>query len=507
MKHTYTAFLVLIFTCPLTAQPVTDTLLAKILQPADIQADFRYFRRLLEETHPGLYRYTPKPIMQAKLDSLAGTLIHPMPFYDFFRMIESLVADIRCAHTHALPTKDWQRLFNSHWKTMPFFMLPVQGRSYVLFNGTADQTIKPGFELIRINGQSIERIREQVYRYYWADGYNQTSKQAAFQGQLFTLFYYWFVDHPDTYHLTFRNLTGDTVQVDAPAQPFRETLKGYKKNPVNKQMLAWYNKKRPKHPWRLSFPKDSPQTALLRIDSFGGEGAKTSDEAIEKFRQFMDRYMATMEQKKTRHLIVDVRANPGGWDSQGIELFTYLMKSDSAIAYYDRQHSVTDSSEFLQFSDLSEIDRKNVKNELIPESDGTFTLKQGDVGRGPRRYTPKPNRFRGNVYILLDGRSASTTSEFLAVAHANKIGVFVGEEAGGVYEGGNGGSFIHLELPHSKIQVGTPLLYYDNAVGNVATRGRGTIPDYPVSITLADVLNRTDSQLDFVKKRIRDQTN
>ncbi|GAB4030807.1 S41 family peptidase [Spirosoma gilvum] len=506
MRSVY-SFLFALLTYSLTAQPITDSLQTKILQPADMQADFRYFRRLLEETHPGLYRYTPKPVMQTKLDSLARTLTKPMPFYDFFRLIESLVADIRCAHTHALPTKEWQSVFNNRWKTMPFFMLPIQGRSYVLFNGTTDQTIKPGFELIGINGQSIERIREQVYRYHWDDGYIQPSKQAAFQGQLFTLFYYWFVERPDTYHLTFRSLTGDTVHIDATAQPFRETAKGYRKNPVNKQMLAWYNKKRPKHPWRLSFPNDLPQTALLRIDSFGGEGAKSSDEAVEKFRQFMDRYMATMKQKKTQHLIVDVRANPGGWDSQGIELFTYLMKSDSAVAYYTRQHSSTDSSEFLQFSDLSKNDLKNVKTELIPELDGTFTLKQGDLGRGPRRYMPKHNRFRGTVYILLDGRSASTTSEFLAVAHANKIGVFVGEEAGGAYEGGNGGSFIHLELPHSKIQVGTPLLYYDNAVGNVVVKGRGTIPDYSVPITLNDLLNHTDSQLDFVKKRIREQTN
>ncbi|QDK82997.1 peptidase S41 [Spirosoma sp. KCTC 42546] len=505
MKFIYSLLLFLI-TCSLQAQPQTDSLKTKILQPADMQADFRYLRRLLEETHPGLYRYTPKAAMQTRLDSLGNTFTKPLPFYDFYRTIEALIADIRCAHTYSLPAKDWEQPFNRQWKTFPLFLFPIQNRSYVLFNGTPNEAIKPGFELLSINGQSMDRIRQILYRYHWDDGYIQTSKQAALQGQLFTLFYYWFVDQPDTFTLTFKTLSGDTIQAIVPAQPFGTSLRFYKKNGVNKQMMAWYNKKQ-KHPWRLSFLKEPAQTAYLRLDAFGGEGATSNETAVVRFREFMDKSLAKMEKKHTQNLILDLNNNSGGWDSQGIELFTYLMKSDTAVAYYTRQHSITDNSdsEFIQFSDLSEADRKNIKNELIPEPDGTFTLKQGDAGGQPKRYAPKPNRFRGRVYICMNGRSASTASEFLAVAHANKVGVFIGEESGGAYEGGNGGSFVHLELPHSKIYVGTPLVYYNNAVGDIATKGRGTMPDYEVSIRIDDVLTHTSSILEFVKKLIREQ--
>lgn len=501
--------ILLLFSLKIHAQPEADSLKSKILQPADMQVDFRYLRRLLEETHPGLYRYTTKVAMQAKLDSIAGTLTKPLSFYTFFGIIEALIADIRCAHTHALPAKEWRQRFNK-WKTFPLFMLPIQNRSYVLFNGTTDPIIKPGFELLRINGRDMASIQQILYRYHWADGYIQTSKQATMKGSLFALFYYWFIEQPNTFRLTLRTLTGDTVQVDVPAQPFPTSLTRYRKNAVNKQMIAWYyHKKAPKHPWRLSFPEDPAQTAYLRLDSFGGEGANSSETAILRFQEFMDKSLSKIKKQQAQNLIIDLRENPGGWDSQGIELFTYLMKLDSAVAYYTRQHSVADSSEFLQFSDLSEADRKNVKNELIPEPDGTFTLKQDSgidsSGRTPKRYSPKPNRFRGQVYILMNGQSASTASEFLAVAHANKVGVFIGEESGGAYEGGNGGSFIHLELPHSRIQVGTPLVYYNNAVGEITTKGRGTLPDYTVPIRPENILEHTDDQLDFVKKLIRDR--
>ncbi|MBD2751779.1 S41 family peptidase [Spirosoma validum] len=505
MRNLY-CLLVYLFSCSLYAQS-RDTLQAKILQPAAMQADFRYLRRLLEETHPGLYRYTPKPVMQAKLDSLATTLSEPLPFYEFYRTIEGLVADIRCAHTYALPTKNFESALMTYWKTFPFFMLPIQDRLYVLFNGTTDTTVKPGFELLSINGKTMATVRQQVQRYHWADGAIQSSKQAVAKGALFGLFYYWFVERSSTFRLKFRSLTGDTIHIDAPAQSFTGSVKAWKKNPVNRQMMAWYIKKPMKKPWRLTFPDDTPQTGLLRFDSFGGKGVTNGATAITTFQKFMDASMARLEKAKIRNLIIDVRGNPGGWDSQGIELLTYLLKSDSAVTYYTRQHSVTDSSEFVRFSDLSEADRQNVKNELIPEVDGTFTLKQGSDSREPKRYTPKPNRFRGNVYILMDGNSASTTSEFLAVAHTNRVGVFVGEESGGAYEGGNGSSFIHLELPHSQIHVGTPLVYYNNAVQKVLPEGRGTMPDFAVSIGMDDVLTHKDSQLNYVKTLIRQQRN
>ncbi|QMW01726.1 S41 family peptidase [Spirosoma foliorum] len=511
MKFLYCSLLFLL-AYPLNAQPGTDSLSTRVLQPADMQADFRYLRRLLEETHPGLYRYTAKASMQAKLDSLDRSFTKPQSFYRFFKTVNGLLADIRCAHTHALPQKDWRTQFNKVQKTIPFFILPTQQHVFVLLNGTTDQTIKPGFELLSINGQSIADVRQQLYRQHWADGYIQSSK-SQLRGEFFNLFYYWFIGQPDQFSLTFRSLTGDTLQVNAPAKPFSESLRQMIKNPVNKQMVAWYVNKRHKHPWRLSFPDTLANTAILRFDGFGGEGAKNGAEAITTFQAFMNKSLAKIEKQRIRHLIIDVRGNTGGWDSQGIELFTYLMKTDSAVPYYTRQHSITNgegsSSEFLTFSDLSEADRQNAKNELTPEPDGTFTLKQDSgidsTGRTPKRYAPKPNRFKGQVYVLMDGESASTASEFLAVAHANKVGVFIGTESGGAYEGGNGGSFITLDLPKSGMQVTTPLVYYNDAVPEPKQKGRGTLPDYNVPTTRTNILTHTDAQLNFVTKLIREQ--
>lgn len=197
----------------------TDTLQTSVLSPPQLQEDFRYLRRLLQETHPGLYRYTPKPVMQAKLDSVAGLLGQTMRFYTYFNLISKLIADVRCAHTFALPLRQWESFFTTQIKTLPFFMFPIENKSYVLFNCTADSRIKPGFELISINGKSMEQIRQTLYQHHWDDGYIQTSKQVAMQGQLFALFYYLFCEQPDTFRLVFRDLTGELVTIETAASP------------------------------------------------------------------------------------------------------------------------------------------------------------------------------------------------------------------------------------------------------------------------------------------------
>ena len=105
----------------------------------------------------------------------------------------------------------------------------------------------------------------------------------------------------------------------------------------------------------------------------------------------------------------------------------------------------------------------------------------------------------------MNEKTFSTASEFTAAAKYYKVGVMVGQETPGAYDGGNGSSFIHMELPNSKIAIGTPLVSYQMEVGASLHDGRGTLPDYVVSYTIEDVLQHRDTQLEMLKKLIRQQ--
>ncbi len=498
MKQPRHLFLILLIS-PLISLAQSDSLSSKMLSPEQMQKDFNYLRKLLTETHPGLYRYLSTEKMQVKLDSVYLLLNRPLPFYAFYKNVLSVISDVRCAHTHALPTADFNRYIGSI-RTFPFFLFPIDNKLYVIFNGSTDPQITLGYELVQINGRSSENITQIIKKHYWSDGYIEVSKNTALQGGSFCLFYYTLIERPDQFDVTFKDLNGKLYRATVPAQKYGITERAYTKNKINQKANQLYNQ-RHKQPWRLTFPTDVPSTAMLRFDGFGGKGMTTSETARLGMKKFMDNALKKIESKKCSNLIIDVRSNSGGWDIQGVELFTFLMKQDTAVQYYQKMHAITDSSEFLAFSDLSSEDRKNLKRELKKDADGTFALRQ-EVTAELQPQHPKANRFKGTVYILQNERSFSSAAEFLAACKTYQVGTLVGMECGGAYEGGNGASFIHVELPYSKIQIGSPLVYYSNATRGKFQIGRGTIPDLIVAVEPLDLVNNYDRQLEFVKKLI-----
>jgi len=311
----------------------------------------------------------------------------------------------------------------------------------------------------------------------------------------FCFYYYLFVDQPDHFSITCKGPTGEEVKVEEDAVGFADFDKRVAANPVNAALIKIYGPRsrlnRAK-PWRLELHKEQ-DAAVMTIRSFGI--GKSGDEAAEKMHDFLKRSLKEMRKSMVDNLIIDLRYNPGGWDNEGEVLFTYLI--DTPAYYYRRFHTVTDSSEFLQLSSVSKEEQQHVKEELIPEKDGTFTVKE-EYNKTLAKQYPQMDRFTGKVYFLVNGGSASSTGEFAAVAHSNRLGIFVGEETQGSYTGGNSGEFIPLILPQTRIYVNLPLLYYENAVTPPAQAGRGTIPDYIVPNNVKDLLSGRDTQLDFV---------
>jgi len=437
--------------------------------------------------------------MQQFLDSVDASFMESVAFYDYQRLLALVNAKIRCAHSSALP-QDFSG-FTGSVKILPLFIHPVQDKYIVIFSGTNDASIQPGWELTQVNGRPMDSIASVLKKHFWADGYNEIAKTHVVQGNTFGLFYYLIIERPEKFRLVFKTISGESKEVFVAAQLFHQNNANFKKNPVNKKMMRYYGKGN-KSPWEVLFPKDVKNTAILKIYGFGGKDQNDGDQARAAMRSFMDKAMKNISNRGITNLILDIRGNPGGWDSQGVELFTYLMKSESPVYYYKRLHAITDSSEFLKYSDLSETDRKNVKKELRAEADGTFTMREEHNPDLKLQY-PKNNRFEGQLYILVNHRSASTTSEFVAVCKSNSVGTLVGEESGGCYEGGNGASFITMTLPHSKISVSTPLIHYENAVVPVALKGRGTLPDIEIPQKVDDLLIGRDTVMEFVKERIR----
>src|SRR5215210_7293731 len=81
--------------------------------------------------------------------------------------------------------------------------------------------------------------------------------------------------------------------------------------------------------------------------------------------------------------------------------------------------------------------------------------------------------FTGKVFILINGGSFSTTSEFLSQAHFHKRATFIGEESAGGYYGNSSGFMPVVTLPNTKLAVRVPLMTYYMAVSGYKAASHG----------------------------------
>ena len=479
-----------------------EILQQRMLSEAEAKADFDQYVQLLTETHPGLYRYTPEAVMTNRIDSLRQTLQDSTPFYAFFKKIAWLNASIHCSHSYVVPSADFDAYLMKQVKSIPFYVMPIQGKFYVLFNGTTDTSILPGFEILAINGKPMREIADEIGEHFWTDGKIVTARSTVWQGSLFRSFYYSLIDSAQILDFTFQDLEGNKVEKQFTGVSTLSAMYNYKKNPVNEEIYSLYKSKPSKY--GLKILEDVPSTAVLTIPGFGGKKIHTEEDAATFMEDFMEKSMKKLEKEQIKNLVIELRYNRGGWDIMGTTLMSYLLKDDQSLPYYGPSYAITNDSEFLQYSDLGGYDEADIDRELEPLPDGTFKLRE-EVNPTFADIQKRPNAFTGNVYVLMDEYTSSAAVEFCAILKSNQLATLVGEETNGTYGGFNSTSFIKLTLPNSGIVVNTPLVRNHLAVDKkVQPLDRGVLPDHQVSFNLQDVLTRNDVQLQRVKELIKE---
>lgn len=107
--------------------------------------------------------------------------------------------------------------------------------------------------------------------------------------------------------------------------------------------------------------------------------------------------------------------------------------------------------------------------------------------------------FQGEVYVLINEKSASASGDFSGVLQHFDRAKFVGTETGGNANTNTAGTTVRLVLPHSKLEVVIPLLRYtiENDTDN---EGRGVLPDYPAPYSVEDLIEGNDQVMVAVRR-------
>lgn len=450
----------------------------------ELKDDFRLLRTALEEGHAGLYRYTPKQELDQQFEALLGKLTQPLTANEFLLHLAPLIANINDGHTAVMFSSSYEDYLKKQPIFFPFKLKFIEKKAYLFRNYSEHTNLDMGGEVISINGQPISTIIEKMLPLISSDGHIETSKYRVLESTIY---------FGRACNILFGITTEYSLVYQPPGTKDEKVLKckGLTQGLVN----AAFEKRCPedaknKPPIELQYKGNIP---VLTIRTFGGGYDQTGI----SYPEFLKNAFTQFHEKNIKNLVIDLRGNGGGSDEYGKMLFAYLI--DSPFQYYQHLEVKQNKHSFWPYTNFPEGE-KELAPAIKKNNRGTYDVVES---RHPNLGIQQPLKptFRGNVFILIDGRSFSATGECTSLIHFYKKAKFVGEECGAGYYGNTSGFIVLLTLPNSQLRVRIPLVKYAMAVSGYPP-DRGIIPDYPVVPKMSDLLNGRDTEMEFVLELI-----
>ena len=364
---------------------------------------------------------------------------------EFLSILTLLNSKIKDGHTMSLPGNDAMNYNNSKGRFLPFSIFISDGKIFITQNCSYDSTIKPGEEILSINGISTPNIISELMIRQIRDG-NILTYPVWILNHYFSSYYSFTFGQPRLFLLELNNATGEL----------------YKKQVValTKDSIRFFSQYR--------YPNSNPQgvecqginleekpnikTAILTIKSFDPDLLKSLCKL--DYKHVMDSLFRQLNLLHTNNLILDLRNNQGGDFEPARYLLSYLISKPSL---------------FL----LSSKESRSIQ--------------------------PKSDHFNGKLYVLINGGSFSATAVVISILERDKRRIFIEEETGG-NKYVISGDPIEVLLPITKIRSYISTTTYKITAG--VNNGHGVLPTYPIKIKIKDLLQGNDPSKAFALKLI-----
>jgi hypothetical protein len=470
---------------------------SKKYSPEQLDKDYAIFRGALEESHPGIYWYTPKNEMDNYFDWGKTQIKDSLNEEDFRKVLSYVISKLNCGHTVVRSSKAFMKYRDTTInKIFPLSLKIWPGNSPTDDTATVaanlirkDSILTRGVVVRKINHQPITTIIDTLCQYISSDGHNLTHKYQALSnrggfGAAFTSVFgqkeNYFIDYlgsdgkEGTATIPSYNPKTDTVNRIAITR-FAKTSKTERK----KQIMQATRNLRMDSVNKIAFMDLGSFSRNLRLKSF----FRTS---------FKD-----MKTKGSKYLIIDVRGNGGGSVTNSTFLTKFIIDRKFKVA--DSLYANTRNSRYKKYIDGYFFNRLFMIFMTAKKKDDKYHF-----GYFERHYfsPKKKNHFDGNVYILTGGNSFSATTLFTQSVKPQDNVTVVGEETGGGAYGNTAWLIPDLTLPETGIRFRLPLfrLVIDK---NIPKDGRGVQPEV-IAMPTTDAIRRgADYKMEKVFELIR----
>lgn len=480
--------------------------------------DFAYLK--LQKLHPSLYWYVSKEQLDFKFDSLKTTINKPLTSYEFFTKITPVINEIRQGHLGVYPnskiwtkkeTKELAKKGMGPFSQFEFMMF--NEKMYVQKNNSIDSTIAIGSEVVSIDSVSTAKLLQKYRKLMTSDGQNTTFYKHQLPKK-FSNFYvnengikdsllyqFKFKDSLKTVWITRKKIevpktsTKDSIAKKLTKLEKKQRLAASKKR-FRYNSVNGYDPTTKTFQRELNFIESDSSVAVLKIKSF----------SIGDYEPFYKEAFKRIKNNNSNSLILDLRGNPGGRLSEINYLYSFV--ADSAIAFADKSELVSKTSLLNRDYFTGSLSAKFIKTIAYPLYVSFIYLKvkkEDDkfyIATSENKIKPlNENRFKGKMYVLIDGGSFSASSIISSNLKGSKRATFVGEETGGAFNGTVAGQMPMIELPNSRVKMRVGLMKI-SAHYKTEEEGHGIRPDIEIIPTLEDKINGTDPEMKWILENI-----
>ncbi len=110
-----------------------------------------------------------------------------------------------------LPSDGARDYDDTKGRFLPFSIFITYGKIFILQNFSYDSAIKPGEEILSINGISTPAVISELMIRQIRDGYNQTYPEWILN-HYFASYYSFVFGQPDTFLMEFKNTEGESYE-------------------------------------------------------------------------------------------------------------------------------------------------------------------------------------------------------------------------------------------------------------------------------------------------------
>ena len=446
--------------------------------PGQLREDFRVLRQSLEEAQPGLYRHTSKNELDRAFAEAEKSLDRPLDVFGFYRVLTLLVAAVRCGHTNVeLPDFFLREQDSPRVKSFPALVKIINGRIYVWRDLSGKNGGLGGKEILSINKVPAVQVVPIMLASTGGDGNIQTSRFKRIEGWNFIKKLTPLTGLQPPFELTVADsINGRSEQIH---------FEGVDIPTLGRNWEIWFPQDRTRsRSADLEFI-DGGSVARMTVREFGGF---VDDEQKWGLGEFLQDAFRQVAANRTKVLILDLRNNNGGDDRLGTLLLSYLL--GRPFEHY--KDIVAKKSSFALGTGIFGTTRIRLPYKTEMREGNLYHITDY-----PNLGVLQPSRptFSGKIFVLMNGGSFSTAAEVISQLHSHGRAEFIGQEAGGAYDGNNSGTIARVSLPNTRLTLQVPLMSYYLAVQGGGDNSRGVMPDYPVGYSIEDYLAGTDKEM------------